>query len=187
MYFSAALKVVRQDTFSRVNVGVNREVTVGIASVEGQSTFMLTRFFSREEIEQKKTQAIEDGKGEVHITPFANMSIPLEGAEIIYEQKDKLHILVSRMAAGIELSQEESMVRLSRSKESKLFLKLDSDTASVHVRKYWKKGRSGELTPQRLGVTISTDEFVRFLMHLGDLITVAKAHETSPELIMAPQ
>lgn len=168
---------MRQDTFSRVDLGINREVTFGLAWRDGRFKLMLTRFFTTSELEQRRLAAQRDGRTDTLTAPYSHMSIPLEGGEIIRERKEELQILVTRLCAGDDLEEDECMVRLSRSTatSNRLFIKLDSDTSTVHVRKFWRDMYSHEWKANKAGVTISPQEFARLLMHIDDMMRVAHA------------
>lgn len=169
---------MRHDTCSKVDVGVNREVTLAIAfsPFTKQPRLMLTRYFTAEEIALKRQQAEKEGKSQTLVNPFANMAIPIEGAEIMLEKRMELQVMVSRMTTGDFVEEEEAMVRLSRKESDKLFVRFDTDSCSVHVRKYWRSNASAEWKPHKQGVTINPDEFTRVLLHLDELVAVAKAN-----------
>ena len=161
-----------------MDVGINREVTLSLAFSPKTNVprIMLTRFYTAEEILTRRKVAEAAGKSQTYVNPFANMAIPIKGAEIMISKRSDLQLMVARINSGDYVDEEESMVKLSHNEKDKLYLKFDGDSGTVHIRKYWQCSFTSEWKPHKQGVAINSDEFTQVLMRLDEMLAVAKAH-----------
>ena len=156
------MKLARQDSARTFEVGVKKDRVVNL-TVSTRGKVNIVRYFSQEEMNVKYERAREEGRASSYVAPYISQTIPREAGEILQERRDDIVESIIKVKNGEDLESDEDMIKLGRSDDCRLFLKIDSDTSTCHIRKYWVDNQ-GELKPTQRGVCVSCDELINILM-----------------------
>ena len=164
--FSASLKLVRSASKISYEIGVNREITFSLH--ETGTRLVLTRYFSEEEMENKRREARKKGNSCAFIPPFVSQVIDKRAAKVLFENRETILSSLLKLSTGLPLDTTDSFIRLGDAK-SNLYLSMDADSSCVHIRSYWWSKAEDCLKPHKRGITITVDEFANAMCHLDTL------------------
>ena len=169
------MKLARQNSVRTFDVGVKRERVVNV-NVSDKGRVSLIRYFSEEEMTMKYKRAREEGQEQKYVPPYTSQVLSREACDVLFENRDEVVDVLMRLKSGDELEEEDQVMwKLGRSNECKLYLKVDTDTLTCHIRKYWYDRNDDILRPTQRGVTVNSDEMLNILMSYEQIVEYLNA------------
>ena len=156
------MKVARQSSVRTFDTTVKKDRVINL-NVGQKGTVNLVRYYSQDEMKTKMENAREEGR-ESYVPPCISQSLSRETGEVLMERREDILECLMRVRNGEDLQEEEAMIRLGRSEDCRLFLRIDCDTLTCHVRRYWLDQSDDKLKPTARGITINVDEMMNVLM-----------------------